>query len=126
MCGRIKSDYRYSLEIVYTNFPWPVTENESIKAEVELNAQSIINARNQHPDCTLAQLYDPLTMPSDLVDAHRANDKAVFAAYAYLGIRPEMTDEAIALILLRESIRLANLSKKKPKRKKKTKKVKKK
>lgn len=126
VCGRIKSDYRYSLEIVYTNFPWPVTENESIKAEVELNAQSIINARNQHPDCTLAQLYDPLTMPSDLVDAHRANDKAVFAAYAYLGIRPEMTDEEIALILLRESIRLANISKKKPKRKKKTKKANKK
>lgn len=126
VCGRLEKRYDYSISIVYNNFPWPSNVSEEMKDNIAEKAKSILSARANHPDCNLEQLYDPITMPSDLVDAHRANDKAVFAAYAYLGIRPGMTDEEIALILLRESIRLANISKKKPKRKKKTKKANKK
>lgn len=87
-----------------------------MKDNISDKAKSILYARANHPDCNLEQLYDPLTMPADLVDAHRANDKAVFAAYSYLGLRPDMTDEDIALILLQESVRLYALSKKKNKK----------
>lgn len=126
VCGRIKSDFRYSGRIVYNNFPWPDNMNAETEKEIIQTANNIIGARKENYGSNLATLYNPVTMPENLVKAHKANDKAVFKAYAYLGIRPEMNDEEIALILLRESIRLANLSKKKPKRKKKTKKANKK
>lgn len=115
VCGRLKSDYRYSGKIVYNNFPWPAGVTEKAKEAIEKGAQRILEVRDKYADSTYAQLYNPLTMPADLVDAHRANDKTVFAAYSYLGLRPEMTDEDIALILLRESVRLDDLSKKKKK-----------
>ena len=116
VCGRMKSDYSYSIEIVYNNFPWPQNISEEQRSKISATSQAILDARNNHPTSTLKQLYDPSLMPSDLVDAHRRNDRAVIEAYAYLGITPDMSDEEIALVLLRESVRLAKP--KPPKRKK--------
>ncbi|BBI61703.1 hypothetical protein HSBAA_30090 [Vreelandella sulfidaeris] len=80
VCGRLKSDYRYSSSIVYNNFVWP-EPTEAQRSKVEQTAQQILDARLNHPEATLADLYDPLAMPSDLRKAHQANDKAVDAAY---------------------------------------------
>ena len=82
VCGRLKSDYRYSKDIVYNNFPWPTPTDEQ-KARIEQTAQGILDARAQYPDSSLADLYDPLTMPVELRRAHAANDKAVMAAYGF-------------------------------------------
>jgi hypothetical protein len=80
VCGRLKSDYRYSASIVYNNFPWP---NPSSKQQVaiETAAQAVLDARALFPDSSLADLYDPLTMPPELAKAHQKLDKAVEAAY---------------------------------------------
>ena len=125
VCGRMKSDYRYSIEIVYNNFPWPSQVSEETHKKIEETAKAILDARSNHPTSTLKQLYDPQLMPPDLVDAHRKNDLAVFEAYAPLGIRAGMSDEEIALILLRESVRLSTLPKKEKKGKKNTRNTKK-
>ncbi len=82
VCGRLKSDYRYSKDIVYNNFPWPTPTDEQ-KTRIEQTAQGILDARAQYPDSSLADLYDPLTMPVELRRAHAANDKAVMAAYGF-------------------------------------------
>ncbi|MBP3261511.1 DNA methyltransferase [Pseudobutyrivibrio sp.] len=81
-CGRLKSDYRYSKDVVYNNFPWPEPTAEQ-KENIEQTAQGILNARNLYPDSSLADLYDPLTMPPELQKAHTANDKAVMQAYGF-------------------------------------------
>ena len=73
VCGRIKSDHRYSNKLVYNNFPWPEDPTEKQKERVERTAQGILDARSKFPKETLADLYDPLTMPKELFDAHRAN-----------------------------------------------------
>lgn len=82
VCGRIKSDYRYSNTVVYNNFPWcnPTPEQ---KAKIEKTAQAILDARALYPDCSLADLYDETTMPPELRKAHQANDFAVMAAYGF-------------------------------------------
>ena len=80
-CGRIKSDYRYSKEVVYNNFPWPQDITEAQKERVETAAQAVLDARANYPESSLADLYDPLTMPPDLVRAHKALDKAVDLCY---------------------------------------------
>lgn len=81
VAGRLKSDYRYSKDIVYNNFIWPeVTESQ--KAEIETLAQSILDARAQFPDSSLADLYDPLTMPPVLARAHTQLDRAVDRLYS--------------------------------------------
>ena len=82
VCGRLKSDYRYSKDIVYNNFPWPNPTDEQ-KAKIEQTAQAILDARAKYPDCSLADLYDELTMPVELRKAHQANDKAVMQAYGF-------------------------------------------
>lgn len=82
VCGRLKSDYRYSKDIVYNNFPWPTPADEQ-KAKIEKTAQAILDARALYPDCSLADLYDELTMPIELRKAHQANDKAVMQAYGF-------------------------------------------
>ena len=82
VCGRLKSDYRYSASIVYNNFPWP-TPTEAQKAKIEQTAQAILDARNKFPDCSLADLYDEAAMPPDLRKAHQENDRAVMAAYGF-------------------------------------------
>lgn len=84
VCGRLKSDYRYSKDIVYNNFPWPAP-TEAQKAKIEQTAQAILDARAMYPDCSLADLYDEVTMPPELRRAHQANDKAVMQAYGFWG-----------------------------------------
>jgi hypothetical protein len=80
-CGRLKSDYRYSNSIVYNNFPWPDEPTDKQRAVVEAAAQAVLDARAQFPQSSLADLYDPLTMPPALVKAHQALDRAVDACY---------------------------------------------
>lgn len=82
VCGRLKSDYRYSKDIVYNNFPWCSPTDEQ-KAKIEQTAQAILDARAKYPDCSLADLYDELTMPPELRKAHQENDKAVMQAYGF-------------------------------------------
>jgi hypothetical protein len=98
ICGRIKSDYRYSNEIVYTNFPWPDNPNDKQVKAIETAAQKVLDARLQFPNSSLADLYDPLTMPPALVKAHNELDKAVDLAY-----RPQpFTSEANRMVFLFE------------------------
>ena len=80
--GRLKSDYRYSKDIVYNNFPWPAPTEEQ-KAKIEQTAQAILDARALYPDSSFADLYDELTMPVELRRAHQQNDKAVMQAYGF-------------------------------------------
>jgi len=80
-CGRLKSDYRYSGSIVYNNFPWPENPSDKQKETVEKAAQAVLDARAQFPDSSLADLYDPNTMPPVLVKAHQQLDKAVDLCY---------------------------------------------
>ncbi len=82
VCGRLKSDYRYSKDIVYNNFPWPTPTAEQ-KAKIEETAQAILDARALYPDCSLADLYDEVAMPPELRKAHQANDRAVMQAYGF-------------------------------------------
>jgi len=81
VAGRLKSDYRYSGQIVYNNFPWPSNPTEKQQTLVEEAAQAVLDARAAHPESTLADLYDPVAMPPDLRRAHQWLDKAVDAAY---------------------------------------------
>jgi len=98
VCGRIKSDYRYSAGIVYNNFPWPDPTDKQREA-IETAAQGVLDARALFPDATLADLYDPLTMPPALVKAHQTLDRAVDAAY---GRRSFKTDaERVAFLFER-------------------------
>ena len=90
VAGRLKSDYTYSVNIVYNNFPWP-TPTEAQKAKIEQTAQAILDARAKYPDCSLADLYDEVTMPPELRKAHQDNDRAVMAAY---GFKPGQTSES--------------------------------
>ena len=89
VCGRLKSDYRYSNTIVYNNFPW-CNPTEEQNAKIEKTAQGILNARALYPECSLADLYDELTMPPELRKAHQENDKAVMEAYGFK-IKDEQT-----------------------------------
>jgi hypothetical protein len=81
VCGRLKSDFRYSNSIVYNNFPWPGNPSEVMRGRIEQAAQSVLDARAQFPDASLADLYDLLTMPPALANAHQTLDAAVDAAY---------------------------------------------
>ena len=89
VCGRLKSDYRYSPS-VYNNFPWPELDDEQ-KARIEQTAQAILDARAKYPDCSLADLYDDVAMPPELRKAHQDNDRAVMQAY---GFTPGKTTES--------------------------------
>lgn len=80
ICGRLRNDYRYSNSIVYNNFPWPQA-SKAQREKITATGQAIIKARASHSDASLADLYDPVSMPIDLREAHEANDKAVDAAY---------------------------------------------
>ena len=82
VCGRLKSDYRYSNDIVYNNFPWPEASDEQ-REKITATAQAILDARALYPDSSLADLYDELTMPPELRKAHQQNDRAVMAAYGF-------------------------------------------
>ena len=82
VCGRMKSDYNYSKDIVYNNFPWPSPTPEQ-KTKIEGTAQAILDARALYPDSSLADLYDEAVMPAELRKAHQANDRAVMEAYGF-------------------------------------------
>ena len=97
ICGRLKSDYRYSKEVVYNTFPWP-TPNEQQRAKIEKTAQAILDARNLYSEYTFADLYnkDDEWMYPELFKAHQENDKAVMEAY---GFNPRMTEsECVAAL----------------------------
>ena len=96
VCGRLKSDYCYSKDVVYNNFPWPSPSDDQ-KAKIEQTAQGILDARALYPDSSLADLYDPLTMPPELRKAHQKNDAAVMQAY---GMPIKDTDEAACVAWL--------------------------
>lgn len=82
ICGRLKSDYRYSASIVYNNYPWPENPSEKQIKTIEEKAQNVLDVRASFPNSSLADLYNPLTMPPALVKAHNELDKAVDAAYS--------------------------------------------
>ncbi|MCR5162673.1 MAG: hypothetical protein K6C40_01510 [Thermoguttaceae bacterium] len=92
VCGRLKSDYRYSKDIVYNNFPWPAGLTDETRTRIERTAQGILDARALYPDSSLADLYDERSMPDALRRAHEANDKAVLAAY---GFPKNLKDESV-------------------------------
>jgi hypothetical protein len=87
VCGRLKSDYRYSTKLVYNNYPWPSQPTAKQKGAIEETAQAVLNVRKQFSDAKLADLYDPLAMPPALVKAHAKLDRAVDRCY-----RPETFD----------------------------------
>ena len=102
VCGRIKSDFRYSKDIVYNNFPWCEPSPEQ-KAKIEETAQAILDARAKYPDSSLADLYDEVLMPAELRKAHQANDVAVMKAY---GLSPkDVNDEGKIVAFLFEKYR---------------------
>ena len=125
VCGRLKSDYRYSKDIVYNNFPWPFSEKQTdlfapngthqkaknvsseqirvLKTKIEQTAQKILDARAKYPDSSLADLYDETVMPPELRKAHQENDRAVMQAY---GFTPKMTESEIVAELFKMYERL--------------------
>ena len=82
VCGRMKSDYRYSSTLVYNNLPWP-NPTEAQRMKIEQTAQAILDARALYPESSLADLYDEVTMPPVLRKAHQENDRAVMEAYGW-------------------------------------------
>ncbi len=88
-CGRLKSDFRYSKDIVYNHFPWPEAPTDAQRAKIEAAAQGLLDARASFPGSSLADLYDPLTMPPALLEAHKALDAAVDAAYGKKGFKSD-------------------------------------
>jgi hypothetical protein len=114
-CGRLESRYQYSINIVYNNFPWPQDFGDKVKATIEVAAQAIIDARKLHPNATLADLYDPLTMPPELCKAHEANNRAVDKAYGYKGGNEDASRVAFLFKLYEEitSLLVTSVSKKK-------------
>ena len=99
VCGRLKSDYRYSNTVVYNNFPWPDPTPEQ-KAKIEQTAQAILDARALYPEASLADLYDELTMPPELRKAHQANDRAVMEAYGIKKGDPAYSSESACVAML--------------------------
>jgi hypothetical protein len=98
VCGRLESRYRYSKDIVYNNYPFPLNPTDKLIKSIETASQKVLDARLQFPNSSLADLYDPLTMPPTLVKAHNELDKAVDLAY-----RPQaFTSEANRMVFLFE------------------------
>ena len=89
VAGRMKSDYQYSIKIVYNNFPWPENPSEKQKQDIEAAAQFVLDTRAKFPESSLADLYDPLTMPQILLKAHNRLDKAVDFAYGKKDFKTE-------------------------------------
>jgi hypothetical protein len=115
-CGRLESRYRYSKDIVYNNFPWPEKPTEKQKQTIEAAAQNVLDARAQFPESTLADLYDPLTMPPVLLKAHQMLDKAVDAAYGKTNFQTEAQRVAFLFELYQKYTSL--FAPEKPKRRK--------
>lgn len=114
VCGRLESRYRYSKEIVYNNFPWPLKATKEQKKAIETAAQGVLDTREKHPGSTLADLYDPLSMPQDLLKAHQRLDRAVDTAYGAGSFKTEA--ERVAYLFI-EYERLTSLLAPSPRRK---------
>lgn len=97
VCGRLKSDYRYSPS-VYNNFPWPAPTKEQQRT-IEQTAQGVLDARKRYPDCSLKILYNEVTMPPELRTAHQQNDRAVMQAYGF-SVR-DMTESSCVAVLMK-------------------------
>lgn len=106
VCGRLKSDFRYSAGIVYNNFVWPKVVTDAHRKAVENTAQAVLDARAKYSSASLADLYDPLSMPVELVKAHEANDKAVDKAYGYKGANDDAARVAFLFKLYEEATSL--------------------
>lgn len=106
--GRLKSDYRYSKDIVYNNFPWP-TPNAEQKMQIERSAQAILDARAKYSDCTLADLYDEATMPTSLRKAHQQNDRVVMRSYGF-SVK-DMTESTCVAALMKMYQKLSDAQK---------------
>lgn len=119
MCGRIKSDYRYSNELVYNNYPWPENPTEKQVKAIEAAAQKVLDARLLFPNSSLADLYSPLTMPPALTKAHNELDKAVDLAYRPQPFASE-ANRMVFLFELYEKYTADLFTKEKPKKQKKT------
>jgi type I restriction-modification system DNA methylase subunit len=115
VCGRLEMRYRYSNDIVYNNFPWPDATNKQ-KAEIEKLAQCILDARAKFPESPLSILYDPLTMPPELLRAHQALDNTVMKLYGY---KKNTSESAITNDLMKRYQSSLEKEEIKPKRKKK-------
>jgi len=102
VCGRLKSDYQYSKQIVYNNFPWPEATEEQ-RTVIEQRGQAVLDARATYPESSLADLYDPLTMPSELLKAHQNLDRAVMKLY---GFNIKETTEASCVAALMERYKI--------------------
>lgn len=109
VCGRLKSDYRYSAKIVYNNFPWPEA-SDGQRERVESLAQAVLDVRAKYPDATLADLYDPKAMPPDLVKAHRKLDRAVERLYRSAPFKSD--SDRVALLFQRYKVPVEKLEEK--------------
>ncbi len=101
--GRLKSDYRYSVKYTYNTFPWP-TPTDKQRSAIEAAGQAVLDVRTQFPGSTLADLYDPLAMPPELVKAHAQLDKAVDAAYGYKGKKDDAARVAFLFGLYQQRV----------------------
>lgn len=117
VCGRLKSDFRYSAGIVYNNFPWPEPTEKQTQT-IESAAKAVLAARAAHPNASLADLYDPLTMPAILLKAHQVLDKAVDAAYGYKGAQTDAARVAFLFARYQKITSLLPVEKAKKSRKK--------
>ncbi len=115
VCGRLKSDFRYSKDIVYNNYPWPENPSEKQIKAIETAAQNVLDARLEFPNSSLADLYDPLTMPPKLTKAHNDLDKAVDLAYRAQAFTSE-ANRMVFLFELYEKYTADLFSKAKPKK----------
>jgi hypothetical protein len=115
-CGRLKSDYRYSKDIVYNNYPWPKNASERQVAAVETAAQGVLDARSKYPESCLADLYDPLAMPPELVKAHNALDRAVDKCYRGKAFKSETERIEYLFMLYNQYTEPLIVNKKKKKR----------
>ena len=97
VCGRLKSDYRYSKDVVYNNFPWCNPTKEQ-RDRIEKTAQMILDARAKYKECSLADLYDDLIMPSELREAHQENNRAVMSAYG-IPIKGTTENDCVAILM---------------------------
>ncbi|MDR0479270.1 MAG: N-6 DNA methylase, partial [Burkholderiaceae bacterium] len=119
VCGRLESRYQYSAAIVYNNYPWPDPTDKQREA-LETTGQAILDARALYPDATLADLYDPLTMPPELRRAHAVNDRAVDAAYGYKADKSDAARVAFLFDLYGKLTNLLPTNPSRPKRRKRT------
>jgi hypothetical protein len=103
VCGRLKSDYRYSKDIVYNNFPWPGATGAQHE-EIAALAQGVLDSRANHASSSLADLYDPLTMPKDLLKAHQNLDRTVMKLYGFPVGKTSEADCVAALMGLYKSM----------------------